>query len=135
MMEGAPDSIVFVDGYEASYGFRNRNGSWFPDTFSDGRQHISAARSLSLVPAIYDQRMKGGFGIWVDYNNTWDATTSANNYFTPSELATSLGAARDASDGWVWVYSQKISWYTSTAIPSFFPAPAPYRDAVTSERR
>jgi hypothetical protein len=135
MMEGAPDSIVFVDGYEMSYSFRDRNGAWFPDTYSDGRQHITAARSLSLVPTLYDQRMKGGFGIWLDFNNTWDASNTANNYFTPAELATSLAAARDASDGWVWVYSQKISWYTSAATASFYAVPSAYRSDVTAARR
>jgi hypothetical protein len=142
MMEGAPDSIIFVDGYEISYGFRYRQGAWFPDSFTDARQIIRNARSLSLVPTVYDQRMTVGFGIWgTDYADQWSSTDFGANHFTPDELQTSVTSARDASDGWVWVYTQRVSWYVTSDVlnsdgsTQFYAAPEAYRGAVSAARQ
>jgi hypothetical protein len=134
MMEGAAESIRFVDGYEASYGYRLRNGSWDPKNFPQAHDEIRAARSLSAVPTLYDRRFEVGFGIWIDNKDIWDPNNFANNWFTPTEFGDSLSAARQASDGWVWVWSETVTWYSATYIFQQNPVPDAYRTALINSR-
>jgi hypothetical protein len=102
---------VLYDGYEHSYGFK---------TLSE----FTAA--LAGFP---DVRYQPSFGLWLDcYSNTsayaWDGV---HNYFTPAQWQTALSAALARAQQYVWVYSERASWYDETM-------PQAYLDATLAAR-
>jgi len=101
MIDGLPATVEVVDGYENSYGFKTR------EAFARGR---AAVRDTS--PA----RVRVGFGLWLDFESgrhPWPAQP----HFSPAEFASALRAARAASDGWVWVYTERLNWWTAENLP------------------
>jgi hypothetical protein len=106
LIEAMPLSGQLHDGYEFSYGFKWRR------QFVDGRQRIlEGGVRLSATADRYRQYIRAGFGLMVDYQDRPD-------YFTPVELQRSLEYALELSDGYVWLYSQRVG---------FFPPVGPVR--------
>ena len=104
MIESLPSTVEVVDGYENSYGFKTR------EAFARGR---AAIRSAS--PA----RVKTGFGLWMDFESgrhSWPARA----HFAAPEFSTALREARAASDGWVWVYTERLNWWTGENLPEAY---------------
>ena len=100
LLDVMPAKAHFIDGYEFAYAFKKRR------QFLDGYTRIhQAARTLSAVPDRYREKMKAGFGLWLDYQKQPD-------YFTPEEFRLAVTAALEVSDEYVWIYSQG---------PRFFP--------------
>jgi hypothetical protein len=110
MIAAASDSVVIVDGHEASYPYLD------PATFAakaDTMRH--AVRRLVAQPDRYARLLSIGFGIWLDFNSdhvAWHADRPESNYFTPKGLAVSVRAALDHADRYVWIYSQQPRWWT-----------------------
>ena len=131
MFDAASDSAVIVDGHESSYAFRD------PSLFAakaDTARH--AARRLAAQPERYSQRLSVGFGIWLDYNSDhlgWHLDHPDSNYFTPAGLATSLQAALDHADRYVWIYCQKPLWWTPEGGRK--RVPAAYDSVLRAVRR
>jgi hypothetical protein len=99
LLDVLPPGAVLHDGYEFSYGFKRR---WH---FVAGRQRVlQDAMSLSAVPERYRQHVRTGFGLMLDYQDRPD-------YFTPAELQRSLEYALELSDGYVWLYSQRVGLF------------------------
>lgn len=106
-----------VDGYEFAYGFKQRR------QFHEGYQRIhEKALRLTAVPERYRDKVRAGFGLWLDHGRKWD-------YFTPEEFRGAVKDALEVSDGYVWVYSEG---------PGFFPPSgiaAAYIEAIAAARR
>jgi hypothetical protein len=99
-LEAMPSGATLVDGYESSYGFKEHR------LFLAGyRQIHQEAIKLSAVPELYRQKVKAGFGLWLD-------NRKQPNYFTSDEFQRAVSSALTVSDGYVWIYSQG---------PRFFP--------------
>ena len=112
-----PSKGRFVDGYESAYAFKQRQ------KFLDGyRQVREGAVIVSAVPEHYREKVRAGFGLWLDYSQKPD-------YFTPEEFQRALGYALEISDEYVWLY---------THGPRFFPptdTQPSYIEAIVGARR
>jgi hypothetical protein len=100
LLEAMPAAAVLIDGYEHAFAFKRRN------QFLNGYRSIHReAVKLSAVPERYRERVRAGFGLWLDHKEQPD-------YFTSEEWRQAVRAALEVSDGYVWVYSHG---------PRFFP--------------
>jgi hypothetical protein len=109
MYEAATPKTTIVDGYEWSYGYRTKQ------QFNDGRARIlTGSKGLSDVPREFAQHVRAGFGIWADWDSNavgWHMDDYSRNYFTPAGFRASLNYAMETSDRYVWVYSERFSWW------------------------
>jgi hypothetical protein len=122
MVEAATEGTKIVDGYETSYGFKQRQQ--FLEAY---HTMLGKGRALSAVPDAYRRRVTAGFGIWGDNGGKFDPTDFSKNYFTPEELEQSLRTAFEISDEYVWMYNHHIGWWSGKA-------PAEYLAAVRRAR-
>jgi hypothetical protein len=124
LLEAMPDGAHFVDGYEFAYPFKERR------RFVDGYQRIHReAVRLSAVPTRYREKVKAGFGLWLDYQRQED-------YFTPGEFRRAVGHALEVSDGTVWVYSEGLRFFSpSTVGASYIEALAEARAITRGSKR
>ncbi len=99
VLEALPDGATFVDGFEFSYGFKER--AQFVHGYHQVREE---AASLSAVPALYRQKVRVGFGLMLDYEDN-------PAYFSVSELRNAVAHALEISDGYVWLYSQRSQFF------------------------
>ncbi len=119
MAEAATPKTTLIDGFEFSYGYRTL------DKFAKGRATILNSANQSLNPDALRKRLRVGFGIWADNDSLkrgWHPEDFSKNYYTPSQLQTSLNHALNASDHYVWVYSERLRWWTGTAPKEYVEA-------------
>lgn len=117
LLDAMPAGACLIDGYELAYPFKERRQ--FLDGY--GRIHQGAV-ALSAVPDRYREKVKAGFGLWLDYRKQPD-------YFTAEEFQRAVSNALEVSDGYVWVYTER---------PRFFPPSgiaASYIEAIAGARR
>jgi hypothetical protein len=108
LLEGMGPGAFLYDGYEFSYGFKERR------SFSAGHDNIrNWAVSISLVPDFYKRSVRAAFGLWLDRDQQF-------SYFTPQEFQNALAAALDVSDGYVWIYGQSFRLFPPSKIPPSF---------------
>ncbi|MGH7966699.1 MAG: hypothetical protein ACRERD_33550, partial [Candidatus Binatia bacterium] len=119
LLEVMPAGAHLVDGYEFSYPFKERQ------QFVDAHRRISeAARRLSAVPDRYQDKVRAGFGLWLDYKKQ-------ANYFTPEEFGQAVRAALEVSDKYVWIYSEGPRFFPPSGIQvSYIEALAQARKPV-----
>jgi hypothetical protein len=102
--------VRLVDGYELSYWYKEEQ------QFRRARQAMShGVASIAANPDVYRRAVSFGFGIWLDYNwrrHGWNPADPSNNYFTPEQFEKTVRLAIEASDGWVWIYSETPRWWT-----------------------
>lgn len=126
MLEAAADKTAFVDAMEFAYPAKTRK------EFEFFHVHVHVGgRKLSAIQDIYEKRMRVGFGLWIDYdwrNKGWDPQTPDKNYFKPDELREALRQALEVSDRYVWLYSERVNWWTGAGLSE------PYIRAVTDAR-
>ncbi len=106
MIEGLPVTVEVVDAYENSYGFKTR------EAFARGREAVRAASP---------PRVKVGFGLWMDFESGRHPWPS-RPHFTPDQFAAALRESRAASDGWVWIYTERLNWWTGENVPDAYRA-------------
>jgi hypothetical protein len=127
LLAGARGGTRVVDGYEFAYGFRT--AAEFERAYGEIRRN---GRRLSAEPAAYGERMRAGFGLWLDYDwrrRGWSSTAPERNHFTPAGLETALAAALGRADAYVWLYGE---------TPRFWPRrelPDAYVEAIRRARR
>ena len=96
--EAAEPGMVLVDGYEKSYGYVS------PKLFKDGRKEIlTEGKAKSSSPSAYEQHVRMGFGIWLDYGR--------EICDSPEVFRAALSNAMAKSDKYVWVYSERVRWW------------------------
>lgn len=114
MLEAASPGTVFVEGFEFSYPYKK------PEEFANARNLIRDSRTICGVPAEFDEHVQIGFANWVDYNSGamgWYPDDFKKNFFTPEGFRASLNMALEASDQYVWVYSERTRWWNGANIP------------------
>ena len=120
MIAAASDSAVIVDGHEGTYPYRD------PAAFAARADTARrAARRLMAQPDRAARLLSIGFGLWLDYDSDrlgWHTDHPDSNYFTPAGFASSLQAAMDHTDRYVWIYSQKPRWWTAEGRSQKLPA-------------
>jgi hypothetical protein len=88
-------------------------------------------KNMSEVQEAYEKRVSVGFGIWMDHNWRevgWDPVNTAKNHFQPHELRHAIREALDVSNRYVWLYSEKVNWWTGEGLSEA------YRQAVINAR-
>jgi hypothetical protein len=127
MLEASTKTTSFVDAMEFAYPSKTRK------EFEFFHVHVHVGgKNLSAVQDIYEQKMRVGFGLWIDYdwrNKGWDPKNPEKNHFKPDELREALLQALDVSDRYVWLYSEKVNWWTGANVSE------PYIKAVIDARR
>ncbi|WZO99900.1 hypothetical protein EP7_001518 [Isosphaeraceae bacterium EP7] len=127
LVEAARGDSRIVDGFESSYGYRE------PDQFRLAAEDIRQPLHKPGEPPV--RTVDAAFGLWLDFDwreRGWDANDPSRNYFTPESFASSLRAALDASDRYVWIYSETPRWWDEAGRPKALP-PA-YADAIRKVR-
>lgn len=131
MLDAAGDGTTIVDGHELSYGYRDAQA------FIDARRAITSdAATLAADRAAYRRTIRVGYGLWLDYDwrkKGWDLEHPEKNHFTPAGLETSLRAALEQSDEFVWIYTETPRWWTAQGQTKALPPQ--YVQAIARARR
>jgi hypothetical protein len=110
LIEGTRGQTRIVDGYELSYGYRERA------LFDQGYEVMTnKAAELIRDPAAYRRVISPGFGLWLDYDwrgRGWKTGDLESNYFSPARFQSALRAALERSDEYVWIYTETPRWWT-----------------------
>ncbi len=105
----------FIDGYEFSYYYEAAID------FDAGLQDIrNAVKTSGLItsPALYDEFVRAGFGIYLDYPiigsklPTWDPK---NRHNSAAQIETLLRAALAKADQYTWLYSEAAVFFEPKA--------------------
>ncbi len=115
IFEAAPPAVRLVDAGEVAYTYKTQKDfEWL-------RWKIKQdLRRLSSVPERYMAKVEVAFGIWIDAESHkigWHPDDFAKNFFTPDAFGKSVAYAREASDEYVWIYSQEPNWWTGAHLP------------------
>ena len=108
LLEGSSDQFVFVDGGEMAYGYNKR------EHFVAGRKMVKdepIRMGLTKVPDLHRRKVKCAFGLWPDYYGAMDPDDPENSYFSPGRFQRALNLALELSDGYVWFWGEKWSWW------------------------
>ncbi len=119
MLERARGKTRLIDGHELSYGYKE------PERFKTAYQTMKKG----LLPIVrdagpYQKFFEAGFGIWLDENWRklgWSVEEPQKNYFTPAGFETSVRAALETADEYVWIYSETPRWWTEQGGPAKLP--------------
>jgi hypothetical protein len=126
MIEAVKGKARLIDGHELSYGYRD------PPLFVDARDTIKVkAAGLAADPVRYHAVVSAAFGLWLDYDRPaygWNTTKIESNYFSPERFESSLRAAVEQSDEYVWIYTEKPRWWSTHG--SAVDLPPAYVEAV-----
>ena len=131
MIDASKGKTRLVDGHEMSYGYRE--SAAFTRAYDAIKRDASA---LALDPSAYHRLVSAGFGLWLDYDwpkNGWNTKDTEKNHFSPSRFETSLRAAIEQSDEYVWIYTEKPRWWSERA--GAIDLPREYVDVVRRVRR
>jgi hypothetical protein len=131
MIEAAKGKARLVDGHEMSYGYRD------PALFVQAREAIKIkAAGLAADRLKYQEVVSAGFGLWLDYDRPafgWNTATIESNFFSPDRFESSLRAAVEQADEYVWIYTEKPRWWSKSG--SAVDLPIAYINAVRVVRR
>ena len=121
MLEAARDRTRVVDGFELSYGYLE------PRHFDEARQLVEeGVRPIVGAPDAYRERLRLGFGLWLDYDwrhRGWSSEKASANYYTPDRVETILATALRTTDEYVWIYGETPRWWGATKPESRVPDP------------
>ena len=86
---------------------------------------------FSALPEAYRRKIEVGFGIWIDAKQNeigWHPDEFQKNFFSPAQLKSSVSDGLNVSDEYVWIYSEKLNWWTGKDVP------AAYADALRAAK-
>lgn len=132
MVQAATGGTRLVDGYEPAY-FHDKVTAKFAAAYRTIMEEIVP---LVADPREYRRRVSVSFGLWMDYDPTgkaWNGTDGSKNYYTPHEFETSVRAALEVADEYVWIYTQAPRWWSREGRP--FNLPEAYAEALWRARQ
>ncbi len=129
MLDVVAPRTTLVDAWEGAYGYKTREQF----QFAYERIRRKLARQAA-DPEKYRRQFQAGFGVWLDCSSNghtaaWHTDDLSKNYFTPATFEDSVRLALQATDRYVWIYSEQPRWWTTTRLP---PA---YVEALTKGRQ
>jgi hypothetical protein len=131
MIAAAHGKARIVDGHEMSYGYRDAGG------FIRAHRAIAdEAAAMAADRAGYHRVVSAGFGLWLDYDwrkHGWQTVEVEQNYFSPARLETSLRAALEQADEFVWIYTETPRWWSDPG--GAIKLPPAYVETVRRVRR
>lgn len=112
-------TIRIVDAYEGAYGYVRREqflrAYWL---VHNAALTQPVAKPLCGSQDAYRRYGRAGFGVWVDHGKVIDNENLANNVRTPRQFWGIVRMALEISDGYVWIYSQKVNWWDPASAPA-----------------
>ena len=106
MLEGSDNNTKFMDGIENGYYIST------PEEFRIKAQRVRwYGPKISAVPKLFRKKVCIGFGVWLDRNSKWIPQYPKKNFWQPTELSDTIASALSASDGFVWLYSERATWW------------------------
>lgn len=111
MLDAADEGTVIVDGFENSYTYqgefqfvmaRGLITDYTPDTLVGNSQR-------------YREVMQTGFGLWLDHT-CGDRGLGCTGGYSPDTFEAAVKYAFKYTDRYVWVYSERVNWYTGDGI-------------------
>ncbi len=118
MLDACSPQTKIVDMWEHAYRYKQKEQ--FIQSHDDIR--VEWAKCAG-DPDKYRRHVQAGFGIWMDADRGktgWHMDDVAKHFFTPAQF--------EASDEYVWIYTEKPSWWTNQWLPK------PYLDALQKAR-
>ncbi len=115
MIAAADEETTLVDAIEGSYGYTSEQQFLVAYKLIKGLTHDLVVRD----PERYGEVMQAGFGLWIDHDCGEGPLQPGGcpNGFTPESFQRALALAQYYSERYVWVYSERVSWYTGEGIP------------------
>jgi hypothetical protein len=118
MLDACTKETIIVDAWEPSYPYKERQ------QFEQAYQTIKQkALDWTAVPEKYRNRVKAGFGTWMDNDwrkKGWNVTDFSKNYFSPREFENAVRSALRVSEGYVWIYTEQPRWWTREKLPQAY---------------
>lgn len=99
VIEAMSGNSILVDGFEYSYGFRQR-----PQFVSGAREIREFGERVTGNRDVFRRRVRGGFGLWIDYGQRL-------THWSPSEFASAVADALEVSGSYVWIYAQTVRFF------------------------
>lgn len=118
MLQGCSAETKIVDAWEFSYPYKRREQ--FEQAFKTIKD---VSLSWTAAPEKYRSHVAAGFGIWMDcgWRQTgWNLEDHSKNHFTPEEFQSSVRAALQISDQYVWIYTEQPRWWTGERLPAAY---------------
>ena len=119
MLEAASPGALFVDGNENAYYYTN-SASYF-----EMYQCVTQRARYLVDPALwskYRAQVQSGHALYIDQYYGLRAEKVLGNYLTPKEqpkwFEHNTYWALNVSDQYVWCYSERMNWWTNTAVPA-----------------
>ena len=121
LLDAATDTTKIIDGWETSYYFTRRA------QFTIGKAMMTKELvKYSENQAQYLKLVRPAFAVYMDKayaQRGWDAERWWLNYFSPIQLQTQLEYAFEATDHYVWLYSEHPKWWTNENLsPDYIEA-------------
>jgi len=118
MFDAAADRTTIVDAYEGAYSYRTRK------QFLQARDVVlKQMMRYAADPQAYRQHIRVAFGVWMDNRygaKDWYPDDLERNFFTPAEFEYALFCGLQATDEYVWVYTEHPKWWTNEALPQAY---------------
>lgn len=111
MAVAAGEGATLIDGYEHSYIYQQEA------QFRQGREQIRAVMPQYAGVSRFENPLQAAFGLWIDPVCGEGGLPPEGCGFAPGEFQAALNHAMTYSDRYVWVYSERINWYTNQNIP------------------
>lgn len=115
MLDVCTPETRMVDGWEGAY--RYKEEKQFAKAYNNIKVKLA---ELAADPEKYRRHFTAGFGIWIDSDwrrAGWHTDDLTKNFFTPAEFETSVRLGLQASDEYVWIYSEEPRWWTNQKLP------------------
>ena len=115
MIAVADNKTMLVDAFEESYGYNDEIQFLLAYKRIKGLTRDFNARN----PQRYGEVVRAGFGLWLDHDCGEGGLVPEGcpNGFTPESFENALNLALKYSDRYVWIYSERVNWYTGKSIP------------------
>jgi hypothetical protein len=115
MIAAADAETSLVDAFEGAYRFEQE------DQFQAAYNLIKVATrdAYTRDTKRYGETVTAGFGLWADHDCTDEGLLPQGcpGGFTPDSFKQAAQLALRYSDRYVWIYSERINWYTGAGIP------------------
>jgi len=131
ILDGSTANTKFIDGAEYAYWHDNN-----PNFFFNWRKATLDIKGYNgrfqKYPDRYQRQYEIGFGLFLDRDRDvalhngvygWCGDSKAQMFYSPAHLAYTVQQAVQASDEYVWVYTQKPNAWLPVGTPGGIPAP------------
>lgn len=139
LIAGADSGTKIIEATEDAYPWKEVSD------FVNGKRRIeSEAKLLSRNPLKLNTNFEIGYGIWMDFGSSycppqsgcWQQNVESGNLhlnsWTPADWQKVVTNALNYSDSYVWVYSERLDWWTNMNLPqAYVDATKAARNAIT----